>query len=383
MQRRVSNRPNLPIVALPDPHLGREQAAALHRTWAILRTLGPLTVLPVKTSESELLAYLEANPARLVLLPWNCYLEWTRIEGLFGISRSSGPTCAGYFASAVDARELGAIGDTQRLILFDFHATSFSERWRLVRSLLHEEFRAGIQPLLHDKAPIYTKEWLGSEGPGAALDSILALEAVQQAPWKERIQPIQLLALTLWNLAYEQGRTLMRGGWLTQLHAHRVRAHLEIGMDSELLALRLCYHQQPNTPRSVLREFWPDAQKSEDFRQHLSRNADFVRVHTVPDRDEVEIVATLLKSSPARHRPDDLRTIWIEPISSRLIQEIPGKPASEAKARRYRTLNTQPGLTPEQAQARIQWLERELAQKERKIADLTDGVAPAAEDKAS
>ncbi len=374
MQRRVSNRPNLPIVALPDPQLGREKAAALLRTWAILRTLGPLTVLPAKTTEAELLAYLEANPAKLVLLPWNRYLEWTRIEGHFGISRSSGPTCAGYFASPVDSRELGAINDYHRLILLDFHGTSFSERWRLVRSLLHEELRAGIQPLLHDKALIYSKEWMGSEGPGPALDSILGLEALQQAPWKERIQPIQLLALTLWNLAYEQGRTLMRGGWLTQLHAHRVRAHLEIGMDSELLALRLCYHQQPNAPRSVLREFWPDAQRSEDFRQHLARHADFVRVHPVPERDEIEIVATLLKSSPARNHPDDLRSIWIEPLSSRLITEIPGKPASETLARRYRELLPQVAPSVEQAQARILWLERELAAKERKISELTDGV---------
>ena len=61
-------------------------------------------------------------------------------------------------------------------------------------------------------------------------------------------------------------------------------------------------------------------------------------------------------------------------LSSRLIKEIPGKPETEAQALRYRALLPQVTPNAEQANARILWLERELAAKDRKIAELTNGV---------
>jgi hypothetical protein len=358
------------IVVVPDPHLGRERAQSLVRTWAILRTLCSVKVLSPKTEEPELLDYLEKNPADLVLLPWSRYLQWAHVEGHFGLSRNSGPTSAGYFAAPVDSREIGPSNDFQRLILLDFAQTSFSERWRMVRSLLNETYRSGVEHLIADRAPIYMHDWLGADGPGPLLDSVLSLEALSQSPWRERIQPIELMALSLWNLAFERSRALSRGGWLDQIHAQRIRAHFELTLDAELLALRLCYKQSPNTPKSVMRDFWPDPDRAEDFRQLLVQQSDFVRVHPVTEQEEIEIVAGLLKSAPARHRPGELRTIWVEPIAPRLMNEI----APSARRTLLMPESSPVVADPHKSAARIQWLERELELRDQKIVELTQGT---------
>lgn len=375
MQRRVSKPGTLSIVAVPDPHLGRERAQALVRTWAILRTLGPVTVLPESTTEKDLIAHLQSHPTDLVLLPWNHYIEWSKVEGHFGIARTSGPTCAGYFASPLESKALGSINDYQRLILLDFVHTAFSERWRIVRALLDEKLRSGVEPLVQAKAPIHALDWLGSDGPGAALDAVLSLPFLAQPQWQERVQPIELVTLALWNLAFEQGRALNRSGWLGRIHAQKTRAHLQITQDQEVLALRLCYKQSPNTPRSVLQDFWPDPSQTENFRQLLIQQADFVRVHPVMEHHEVEIVAGLLKSAPSRKRPHELRSIWIEPIAAKIMSEIPQSLEEELKnSSRIQALITAEGLEPRAAAARILWLERELERKNRKIEELTSGL---------
>lgn len=381
INRRVSTPGKLSILAVPDPNLGRERAGALTRTWAILRTLGSVTLLPASTTESQLVEHLQSHSYQLVLLPWHRYLEWTLVEGHFGLSRNAGPTCAGYFAAPVDANELGPINDYQRLILLDFVHTQLSERWRLVRSLLNEEMRSGVQPLVQPNSPIYTQGWMGNEAPGATIDAVLSLNILQHSPWRERTRPIQLMTLGLWNLAFEQGRALNRSGWLGVLHANRVRAHFEITADNELLLLRLCYKQSPNSPRSVLNDFWPDASRPEDFRQLFVQTADFVRIHPLMERDEIEVVVGLTKSSPARHRPMELRTTWIEPLSPRIVTELPadGLEQADQPESRYRSLLLPAGDVSRETQAKIRWLEKELRERDLRIAELTRGVAGASD----
>ena len=371
---------NLSILALPERHLGRERSQGLLRTWAILRTLGPVKVLPEATTEDDLLKHLETLKPDLVLLPWNLYLKWSRVEGFFGIARSSGPTCAGYFSQPLDWREIGSANDYQRLILLDFVHTSLSERWRVVRSLLNEKLRSGIEPLVQNSTPIFIHDWLGAEGPGPVLDGLLSLDVLSHAPWRERVQPLEMITLALWNLAFERTRALTRGGWLGELHAQKIQAHLQLTHDGEVLALRLCYKQSPNTPRSVLQDFWPDADRTEDFRQILIQNADFVRVHPVVEQSEIEVVAGLLKSAPARHRPAEARTIWVDPITQRQMAELAKLSPDQPRVQPILQMTDAPSRS---TTARILWLEKELKERDRRIEELKAGGVPDPESKSA
>lgn len=381
MNRNPSYNPKAPILVVPDPSLGRERQASLHKTWALLRTLGPLTILPGKTTEAQLLEHLDKRPAQLILLPWQLYLAWKRVEGFYGLTRTSGPTVAGYCGAPLERHEIGAVNHFHRLLLLDFASTHQLERWRVVRALLDDQLRSGIRPLLDPKSVLYFEDWLGSHPPGSTIDSLITLPALRSEPWKSRIPAIQLITLSLWNLAFEQGRALARGDWLTQIHAGKVRAYFEIAMDSEVLAIRLCFQQNPNTGKTILADFWPEPgeQSPSDFRQVLMQHSDFLRIHPIADMTEVEIVAGLLKSAPAQKRPGELRTLWIEPLAMHLVSEIPTRRDPE-RSELDRPLpplqNT--GVDPrtfdaDQALRRAAWLERELADRDARIEELISG----------
>ena len=372
------------MVIVPDASLGRERQASLQKTWALLRTLGKVTVLSNKTSQEQLLKHLEENHAQLVLLPWQLYLEWSRVEAYYGLTRTSGPTVAGYFSSPLERHDLGALTHYHRAILLDFSSTRPLERLRLVNSLLHEKFRAGIRPLIGEKAPLFYEDWLGSHPPGATLDSLITLPALRVEPWNTRLAGIQLITLALWNLAFEQGRSLARGNWLTKIHAGKVHARFEIGMDSELLAIRLRYSQSTNHSKVIVREFWPQTENYEapsDFRQLLLQQSDFLRIHPVSESHEVEIVAGLLRSAPALHRPGDLRTLWIEPLLLQLMAENPA-PEGQRQPLLCTYLSDDPNSALAHAKRRIAILENQLCERDSRLQELLDAsVAPTDEKK--
>ena len=379
MERQPTTAAKAPILVLPDATIGRERQALLAKTWALLKNLGPLTLLSAKTTENQLLELMKEQRPRLVLLPWQQYLAWARVEAFFGLTRTSGPTVAGYFAVPIERQEIGALTPFHRAILLDFASTNPVERWRLVNALVHEDLRSGIRPLVGPKATLHFEDWLGSHPPGATLDSLIALPSLRQAPWKSRLPAVQLLTLALWNIAFEQGRALARGDWLTKMHAARVRAYFEIAMDSECLALRLCFQQTPNTSKTILRDFWPEATEAppSDFRQVLLQHADFLRVHPISDMTEVEFVAGLLRSAPAHRRPGELRSLWIEPLAMNLVSEVP---TLRAPSRRSHEKPLPPladaGAAADAAgrhDRRIEWLEREIAERDSRIAELLAG----------
>ncbi len=389
MNRSANYNPKASIVVIPDPSLGRERQASLHKTWALLRTLGPLTILPAKTTESQLLEHLDKRPAQLVLIPWQHYLGWTRAEGFYGLTRTSGPTVAGYFASPIERHEIGATTPFHRLLLLDFASTSQLERWRFARALLDEKLRSGIQPLLNPRAIKYFEDWVGSHPPGSTIDSLITLPALRSETWRARLPAVQLITLSLWNLAFEQGRALARGDWLTQIHAGKIRAYFEIGMDSDVLAIRLCFQQNANTSKVILRDFWPEpgGESPSDFRQVLLQHADFLRIHPISDMTEVEIVVGLLKSAPAQHRPGELRNLWIEPLSMNLVSEIPTRRDQENTERErplppLQNIGVDERATlADRALRRVAWLERELSERDARIEELiSGGVGPAVND---
>ena len=110
------------------------------------------------------------------------------------------------------------------------------------------------------------------------------------------------------------------------------------------------------------------------------------------ERSEVEIVVGLIKSSPARHRPMELRTTWIEPLSHRIVTEMPGEIPESTENNDSRYQHLLPVLATEKAdieeavrnaQARVMWLEKELRERDRKITELTQGIETNSEKKAS
>jgi hypothetical protein len=369
------------IVVVPESHLGRERQSALHKNWILLRSIANVTILSPQITENELLLFLDQHPTHLILLPWSKYLSWSKVEGYFGLTRNSGPTAAGYFGTPLERHEIGALNEYHRIILLDFASTQFSERLKITRALLDERKRSGIRPLLEPKSVVYFEDWRGSHPPGATLDSLIALPALRQEPWRTRLSSIQLIAWSFWNLAFEHGRALARGDWLSKMHESRVRAYFEIGLDSEFLTLRLCYQQNPNTPKTLLRDFWPEGSQNppSDSRQMLLQHADLLRIHPISDDMEIEIVAVLMRSAPAAKRPGELRTLWIEPLARSLISEIPTSrnPEWHNLEKPLSILNTwQEGELRgalELAQRRILWLEQEVREREQRIHEMIAG----------
>ncbi len=382
IRRTASETGSISILVVPDASLGRERQASLLKTWALLRNLGSVTILSGKTSEDELLARLEHEQPQLILLPWHHYLAWSRIEAHYGLSRTSGPTVAGYFGAPLERHEIGDLTHYHRLILLDFATTQFVERWRIVHALVDDRRRSGVRQLVNPKSLLFFEDWKGSHPPGATLDSLIALPSLRAEPWKHRIPAIEMITLSLWNLAFEEGRALARGDWLTQLHAGRVRAYFEMTLDNELLAFRLCFQQSPNNSKEILREFWPEPSSlslSSDFRQALIQHCDFLRIHPIAEMSEVEMVAGLLRSAPAQKRPNDLRTLWIEPLSMHLVSEIPTlrDPDRSESERELPSLSISPeddvASSLLRAQKRILWLEQQLSERDARIEELLAG----------
>ncbi|MEN9722423.1 MAG: hypothetical protein RJB38_409 [Pseudomonadota bacterium] len=377
LSQSPTQRPTITVVT--DPSLGRERQASLLKTWAMLRKIADVTILPTKTTEFHLLDHLERHQPQLTLLPWQHYLSWSRIEGYYGLTRTSGPTIAGYFGGPTDRQEIGSVNLYHRLILLDLFSTSPIERLRLIHALLHDRLRSGLRPLVSSKALRYYESWKGNHPPGLTVDSLVSLPALREAPWKNRLPSIQLIALSLWNLAFEDGRALARSDWIKKIQSNRVRAYFELTLDHNILAFRVCYQQQPNSARSIIEDFWPDTlQAHTPFRRILEQNVDLLRIHPIAERSEIEIVVSLFKSGAKERPSSELRSLWIEPLAMHLVKEMPSAPEDEDSDSIPLPSMTMTGVDEQvidlnRAQRQISWLEEQLDERDKQIKELLTG----------
>jgi hypothetical protein len=377
------------IALVVDERLTRDRRGTLSRVISAIRHFANVQIFSGETSEDELLPLLQKGNFSLVLAPWYNYIEWTKVEALFGLTRANGPTFAGYICDPIDASELGSQVGYLRAILLDFSETHPHEVALLVHSLAVDLRRTGIRPLLDAGSTAYCDNWYGAQGLGSRLDAALSLPELGQHDWQKRVPGIRLALSALWSLVYDEGSgkselsQAINGG-------KSPRAYLQIGCDSKVLVLRLFYLSPGSTAKGALASFWPDPSRPTAAAQLLRKYADFLRVHTVTDGQEIEVTIGFFKSSCAEKSHRRAHTFWIEPVSPNLIVEVPFEapgpesphlkaliPASAADAS-PRTGSSSSGDSAKErfifeSAVKIRELKKQLADRDELVKDLKSG----------
>lgn len=312
-----------PIGIVADERIPREKQKHLSRIINELRSFANVHVFEGGISEDELFKKLQEQKFKLLLAPWYRYLAWNRIEALFGVTRNSGPAFVGYFADQILPYELGEQGDRFRSVLLDFTNLHTPEIITVIKSVLNDNQRSGIRPLLDANAPIYCENWLAGHGQGFRQDTVMSLPEIKSNEWDQRIGALRICLNSLWSLVYEEGPGKSEIAKAQASSTQTSMAYFQLGIGVSTLIMRLCYRMPSFTPKAALNLFWPDAEKTLAPTQLLMKYADFVRLHTISDSPEIELLVGFFKSSPATKAHTQMHTVWVEPIASQLITEIP------------------------------------------------------------
>ena len=91
-----------------------------------------------------------------------------------------------------------------RQIILDFAHLNPHELLILVRSLVDENSRSGLKPLLEPNTTIYCESWYGGQGQGNRIDHVLGLYEVSRSTWLKRSSAIRIVLSALWSLVYEE-----------------------------------------------------------------------------------------------------------------------------------------------------------------------------------
>lgn len=375
------------IAFIVDERISRDRTQILARVITALRTEAQVEVLSSGgTTEDDFLKRLKTQKYNLVLAPWYLYLKWSRVEAALGSRRSSGTAFAGYYADLTTPAEIGPCPGGLRQILLDFVHLQPAEALLLIRALALETHRSGIRPLLAPGTRIYCENWWRNQGAGPRLDAVTGLAELGQHEWRKRAGSIRVALLALWSLIFEEGPG--KNDAPAGPAPKAPRAHFQIGVDAQCLALRLCYAQPGSSSREDVAEFWPDDTRPSAASQLLLRHADFVRIHHVADRPEIEIVAGFLASAPSEKAPKYCRTLWIDPIGPQLVheafQEAPGPAAPHLRLLPVASLGEQRPKPVDsdsknkdrfmfEAAVKIREFKKALEEKEEQIRELRSG----------
>ncbi len=374
---KVEITQKIPIAFIMDDKLSHDKVGVLTEKVKILRQSFPLQVIkPFETSENELIQRIENKEFQLILAPLHKYKEWSRLEGAFGINRTSGPTFAGYFCETVPFYQLPEPRGYQRRIIIDFAHLESEEILLLIRSLLIETARSGISSLLEPNSLIYCENWYGGQGQGSRIDHVLGIPEIGQTSWIKRSSAIRILLSAFWSLIYEEGPGKSEGSFGVSPEK-TPKAYFQVTADNQCLVLRLCYQALPHcTPKDAIQKFWPDSSNPTQASQLLLKFSDFARIHTFAESPDIEIVAGLFHSAPAEKHPDNARTLWIEPLSRKLLTEAP----YEAPGPNAPSLRTLPTVSRSQPKLRLIESNSDLSQNQAmqaasaKIKELSDTI---------
>jgi len=309
------------ILFMPDESLPKERQRAVAQTMSILRRFAKVEFLDGHTHQRDVLRRIEKLHFDLLLVPWHRYLKWNKVDGHLGLTRDSGTAFAGYFGDAIDAGAIEEISSRIRMILLDFYQLRSQELNRIILALAQDTWRSGIRPLVDFGTKIYSESWYGHLQRDTRSDVILKLPEVVEGDWVARRNSIRICLSALWSLVYEEGPG--KGTFIQAMSGVAPRAYFQLGASAQALFLRLCYSKPSWNSVDVLKAFWPGTQAPSSSSQLLLRFADFVRVHTITEQKELEVVVGFWKSAPAEKDFHQLRTIWVGPLSERLVQDIP------------------------------------------------------------
>lgn len=316
-----------------DERLSREKGQRLLRIVNGLRQIAPVEVLSSGTDEDGLLKRLMDKQYSLVIVPWYRYQSWSRVEAYYGLTRTSGPTFVGYFGDTVLPYELGDSKDHFRAIFLDFHGVLVPEAMALVKCLATDSKRYGLRPFYEPTTSIYCDTWYQGQTLGPRIDALTSIPEVMKTAWIGRASAIRSCFQALWSLIHDEGNARERG---LGIASKAPRAYFQVAADTQLLTLRLCYSQNLVSPKDALQLFWPDASKPTAPSQFLLKYADFLRVHTIADTADIEVVAGFFASAPSENAHTQAHSLWIEPLSPAILQEapyeLPGAASPQIKA---------------------------------------------------
>lgn len=364
------------IAIVVDERLSRERGQILTRVINALRSHAQIDMLGSSTDEDILLQKLQAKQYSLVLAPWYRYLSWSRAEAFYGLTRTSGPTFAGYFADQVLPYEVGEQADHQRAILLDFTHLKNSEIVTLVKALARDKTRYGIRALLDDKAAIFSEHWYSGQGLGVKFDTLMSIPEIAKSDWAKRSNALRVCVSALWSLVYEEGPG--KSEMAAAIGTKTPKGYFQVGVDSNNLVLRLCYPMNGWTSKDTLKTFWPDATHPTRPAQLLLKYADYLRVHNIADTPEIEIVAGFMESAPSESAHAKLHTLWIEPLSQALTQaepvgEVPSASAPHLRgfpSSNYSVEGPKTAAAPAVDDAQLKAKDRFIAEAANKIREL-------------
>lgn len=306
----MSSQNKIKIALILDSRLSRERRHIFDRLVYALQGHAEVHDLPVKDDESWVLNHLQQNLYHLVLAPWDLYLRWNRVEAFYGLTRTSGPTFAGYIADPAQCVEIHAPAGYQRVMILDYSQLSRDIAVKLTLAIAEDRQRWGLLPVIEKKSVIFSKILEKTEDTDL-FDLIQSkVPFLSDGPWKKRSLQIQSALIALRELLFKE---LSRQKILLQFHGHQ-----------ESLIVRICADIPSWTsPSHALSTFLvPDAEFSE-WRpgKMLRRCSDWMRIHFVAETKQLEITLGYLESAPSLEQKDGTHTIWIEPVSPPLAQE--------------------------------------------------------------
>ena len=278
-------------------------------------------------SELEVLDEVESGKFNLVLLPHEKYFKWSRIDPALGANRVDGSALAGYTTSPLSNEEL--VEDKapiNRRILLDFSHLHAGEISTLVLALAQAERRSGIRSLLKNDAQVYYENWYSQQGMGERAENVLKIPEVQLSDWNRRANSVRICLMSLWSLIYEEGPG--KGELAQAIATQKPRAYFQVGADTQTLLLRLIYSCSNRAPKETLQSFSTSSRLPTAPTELLSKYSDFLRVNTIvkstqganPEAD-IEITVGFFASAPSDISPHDLRTLWIDTLSPKLVKE--------------------------------------------------------------
>ncbi len=326
----------LRVACLMDDRLTRERMHQLVRTLGIVKQTTQFQ-LWADLTEAQLLKKVETEKPNLLLLPWHKYLPWSKVDPFFGSNRVGGTLVSGYFAEPVKWEELGTEPGRGRMALLDLAHPTPQEAVQIVTMMADEARRGGLQSWIETGAA-YSDLWWAGSPLGTKIDTVLALPQLAQGEWPKRVPAIRLIMNALWSVIFDEGP-----GKISDLNRRAPKAGFQVGINGYTLAMRLGFMMpswgtNASTLKEGLKDLWPDAQQPGRPWQLLHQHADFIRVHSVHETGEIELVVALLASAPSRQSPNRMRTLWADPISVKhiarepLIPKIGDAPAAAANA---------------------------------------------------
>ncbi len=300
----------------------------------ILSKTAQLELLGPTTTEDEVIALFKTNPYHLILVPWHVYVTWGKMDTFLGSTRTSGAVFAGYMAENVLYPDVeGKKPSSVRATLVDFSTLSSFEILSMIRTLCEGASRTGIRPFLEANTPIYTETWLGNQGMGLRADSVGQLSEIQEHDWQERLNAVRICLTALWSLVYEEGPGKTQVGQPT--HSKAPKAYFQVAVDSHFIVMRLCLSMYNWKPGDVVNTFWPRIAEPSSNIHLLTAYSDFVRIMSVANTNDVEIVVGFAKSAPSRKAYRSVRTLITDIVSQDSVIENPSQTSQNPN---YRTL---------------------------------------------